>query len=84
MKGVKALHLNSFHFLQVSDLSAMVSFYGLLETTLSRSSESPESIHAVYTQLHTLQVAFPTLIKLLKIALTLAVSNAQCERTFQH
>ena len=34
MKGVKALHLNSFHFLQVSDLSAMASFYGLLETTL--------------------------------------------------
>lgn len=59
MKGVKALHLNSFHFLQVSDLSAMASFYGLLETTLSRSSESPENIHAVYTNFILFRLPFP-------------------------
>ena len=36
----------------------------------------------VYRHLLPLQAAFPTLVKLYQIALTLAVSTAQCERTF--
>ena len=71
----------------------MASFYGLkienfstecllAKTTLSRLGDKPESVHSVYIQLLTLQAAFPSLIKLLKIALTLAVSTAQCERSF--
>ena len=36
----------------------------------------------VYSHLLPLQSAFPTLIKLVRITLTVAVSTAQCERSF--
>ena len=44
--------------------------------------EELESVMDVYSHLLPLQAAFPTLTKLLRIALTLAVSTAHCERSF--
>uniref|UniRef100_A0A1X7VUB1 HAT C-terminal dimerisation domain-containing protein n=1 Tax=Amphimedon queenslandica TaxID=400682 RepID=A0A1X7VUB1_AMPQE len=41
-----------------------------------------ESVMDVYKQINPLQLAFPTLRKLLRIALTIAVSTAQFERSF--
>ena len=41
-----------------------------------------EMISDVLLELQPLQDAFPTLMKLLQIALTICVSSAQCERCF--
>ena len=41
-----------------------------------------EDISGVIIELAPLKVAFPTLLQLLRIALTIPVSSAKCERTF--
>lgn len=45
-------------------------------------SDQPETVVDVYSRIQPLQVAFPTLTQIFCIALTLAVSTAQCERSF--
>ena len=40
------------------------------------------SINDVLREVYPLKLAFPTLLKLLQIALTIAVSTAECERSF--
>ena len=41
-----------------------------------------ETINDVLQEVYLLKEAFPTLVKLLKIVLTIAVSTAQCEQSF--
>ena len=41
-----------------------------------------DSINDVLREVYLLKAAFPTLIKQLQIALTIAVSTAECERSF--
>lgn len=91
MKAVQACNPTSFHFLKFADLKEMASLYGLSDELLSNecllanrtlADKNLESVLDVYSHLLPLQTAFPTLVKLLRIALTLAVSTAQCERSF--
>ncbi len=61
----------------------MASLYSLSDDPLSTECHlAKRTLADVYSFLISLQTAFPTLTKLLRIALTLAVSTAQCERSF--
>ena len=93
MISVQACDPTSPHFLEVTQLKSIAAHYGLShdllssECELARRSLSGQNIESestmdVYRHLLPLQAAFPTLVKLYQIALTLAVSTAQCERTF--
>ena len=90
MTSVQTCDPTSSHFLEESELKPMASHYGLdddldNECQLAHRSLSGQNLETtmdVYRNLLPLQAAFPTLIKLYQIALTLAVSTAQCERTF--
>ena len=54
----------------------------LAKRTLAGKSKQMETISDVLFELQPLQDTFPTLVKLLQIALTMCVSSAQCERCF--
>ena len=56
----------------------------LAKRALKENEKKPESVLEVYHQLLPLYRlhAFPTLTKIFKIALTIVVSTAQCERSF--
>ena len=92
MKGLQACSPKSSHFLDFSELDALSKFYGLsgdglfsTECVLAKrclTDKNPETVMDVYSHLLPLQSAFPTLYKLIRIALTIAVSTAHCERTF--
>ena len=56
-----------------------------MECTLAKrtlQNKEMESINDVLREIYLLKEAFPTLVKLLQIALTIAVSTAQCEQSF--
>lgn len=80
----------SSNFLNSSLLSHLGSLYDInteqlqSECTLARSvlKDESENMLAVYTRVLPLSSAFPTIKKLLHVALTLVVSTAQCERSF--
>ena len=85
MKDEQDLHSTASHFSEVSESTAMAYFYGLkinhlsvecllAKTTLQSCKTSLDSVRFVYSQLHSLWVGFPTLIKLLQIELKLAVN----------
>ena len=91
MKAVQACSPNSTHFLEVSALNDMASLYDLNTDILSTecqltvrtlAGKDLESVMDVYSHLRPHQAAFPTLTKLIRIAQTLAVSSATCERSF--
>ena len=91
MKALQSCNPNSSHFLEVSDITEMASFYSLNtdlsnECTLAKSTLKDKALEnditSVSKHLLPLSSAFPNLVKVLKIALTLAVSSAQCERSF--
>ena len=92
MISVQACDPTSPHFLEDTQLKSIASHYGhshdllsneceLARRSLSGQNIESESTMDVYRHLP-LQAAFPRLVKLYQIALTLAVSTAQCERTF--
>ena len=95
MKSVQACNPSSSTFLDPSQLASLASFYNLDTDLLAtecllakrtllgpQQNESIESVIDVYRLIIPLEAAFPTLKKLLQISLTLAVSTAQCERSF--
>ena len=92
MISVQACDPTSPHFLEVTQLKSIAFHYGLSHDLLSNECELARSLSGqniesentmdVYRHLLPLQAAFPTLLKLYQIALTLAVGTAQCERTF--
>ena len=90
MKALQSCNPNSSHFLEVSDITEMASFYSLNtdlsnECTLAKSTLKDKALENGITSVSKhlpLSSAFPNLVKVLKIALTLAVSSAQCERSF--
>ena len=92
MKALQSCNPNSSHFSEVSVITEMASFYSLNtyllsnECTLAKSTLKDKALEngilSVYKYLLPLSSAFPNLAKVLKIALTLAVSSAQCERSF--
>lgn len=56
-----------------------------MECTLAKrtlQNKEMKNINDVLQEVYQLRAAFPTLVKLLQIALTIAVSTAECERSF--
>lgn len=94
LKSLHACHPStSSEFLDSSLLAPMATFYGintallnseciLAKRTLEDTRENLESVMDVFKALVPLKSAFPTLVKLLQIVLTLVVSTATCERSF--
>ena len=93
MKCLDACNPLSSQFLDSVLLSSLASKYNvnheflsnetlLAKRALQENEKEAESVLEVYHQLLQLQTAFPTLTKIFKIALTIVVSTAQCERSF--
>uniref|UniRef100_A0A1X7VWC3 HAT C-terminal dimerisation domain-containing protein n=1 Tax=Amphimedon queenslandica TaxID=400682 RepID=A0A1X7VWC3_AMPQE len=91
MKSLDACNPLSPHFLDCSLLASLASSYGINDRQLnteciiakgSLSTDDELSIEKIYFQLLSLPTAFPTLTTLFKIAMTIVVSTAQCERSF--
>ena len=91
LKSVQACSPLSSSFLDPTQLNYLASFYSLSTDLLSNEcvlaksvlqNKDLNSVTDVYRHILPLQAAFPTLKKIIQIALTLAVSTAQCERSF--
>ena len=93
MKAIQACCPQSKTFLDTDHLQPLVSTYSLdqvslsMETTIAKRTlsgkiESMQSISELFLELQPLRVAFPTLHKLIQIALTICVTSAECERCF--
>ena len=91
MKAIHSCHPTSKFFLKTDVLQPLVDSYDLpkdkieMEASLAkRMLEGKElaTIGDVLLQLKPLSSTFPNLSKLVRIAMTIAVSTAQCERSF--
>ena len=92
MKSIQACSPLSSHFLDITQLQQLISSYELdydrlvhelplAKRTLDRKDHL-EDISDVLLEIKSLEAAFPVLLHLLQLALTLPVSTAKCERTF--
>ena len=91
MQALQACCPRSSNFLELHHLQPLISTYNLDESTLemevslakrSLVNVEIEDISDVILELAPLQAAFPVLLKLLQIAMTIVVSTAKCERCF--
>uniref|UniRef100_A0A1X7TB94 DUF4371 domain-containing protein n=1 Tax=Amphimedon queenslandica TaxID=400682 RepID=A0A1X7TB94_AMPQE len=91
MKSLHACCPTADEFLEITLLKPLILAYNLdyqqliTETTLAKASlqgKKMEDVSDALLELIPLKVAFPNLIQLLQIALTISVSTAKCERTF--
>ena len=91
MQALQACCPRSSNFLELDHLQPLISTYNLDESTLemevslakrSLVNVEIEDISDVILELAPLQAAFPVLLKLLQIAMTIVVSTAKCERCF--
>ena len=91
LKSIHACSPDSENFLQPEALIPLATFYDLdlhtlqMEATLAKRSieeKVMENITDVLVELSPLKNAFPTLVKLLKISLSISVSTVKCERCF--
>ena len=74
------------HLLPLAELySRLNKEYLMMECILAKRTvqgKDLNSINDVLREVYPLKSAFPTLLKLLQIALTIAISTAECERSF--
>ena len=91
MRAIQACNPNSTSFLSVAALQPLIVSYDLsveeieMEAILAKrtlENKNLAGISDVLLSLLPLVEAFPNLVKLIRIAMTIAVSTAQCERTF--
>ena len=93
MKAIQACNPQSNSFLDPASLMVLIVNYELdhsllsMEAKLAKRTLAPDikdlqTISDVIMSLYPLRQAFPTLLKLLQIALTVCVTSAQCERCF--
>ena len=91
MKAVQACAPHSPRFLDPNQLAPLAHSYGLdktnlaMECTLAKKSVNGNDLDEVIDvlkELSPLRAAFPLLVKLIQLSLTVAVSTAQCERSF--
>ena len=93
MKSIQACHPSSEYFLDPDSLVHLTTHYNLdhsmlaMECKLAKRSlalkqDEMQSISDVLKNLYPLKEAFPTLVKVIQISLTICVSSAQCERSF--
>lgn len=92
MHAIQACNPLAKNFLVPNVLLPLIEIYGLdqemveLEAKLAKRTlekkEDVTSMHDVYSTLISLHDAFPELLKLLKICMTIAINTASCERSF--
>ena len=91
MKSIQACSPQSSTFLEPDHLQGLVDCYGLdaeairIESRLAKQTlvkTSMETTADVFEEVFPLRQAFPTLLKLVQIALTICASTASCERSF--
>ena len=91
MRAIQCCNPNSTHFLDVDFLVPLIEAYDLSKESLSAecliakrmlNGKDACSISDVLKEIIPLNIAFPTLIKVLQIALTIVVTTAECERSF--
>ncbi len=91
MRAIQSCSPQSPHFLQSDKLFPLANSYSLdidslsMECTLAKrtvNGKDMDSISDFLLEISPLRTAFPTLVKLLQIALTMVVSTASCERSF--
>ena len=91
MRAIQSCSPKSLNFLEPNNLLPLADSYGLDMTSLSMEcslakrtlrGKDFDCISEVLLEVTPLRAAFPTLVKLLQIALTIVVSTAKCERSF--
>ena len=91
MRSIQACSPHSPNFLRPNSIRTLAESYGLdmgslsVECSLAKPTLLGKDMHSiadVLLELSSLRIAFPLLIKLLQIALTIVVSTAHCERSF--
>ena len=92
MIALQACHPSSSKFLDVPTMKPLIEVYKLdinklmTEAPLAKNTlakiEGMEEVSDVLIQLYPLKAAFPVLISLYQICLTISVTTAKCERTF--
>ena len=91
MRAIQCCNPNSTHFLDVDFLVPLIEAYDLSKESLSAecliakrmlNGKDACSISDVLKEIIPLNIAFPTLIKVLQIALTIVITTAECERSF--
>lgn len=88
MKSIQAFNPESEHYLDHTHLAVNYCLdYNLLsmESTSAKCTLEKADMEIagdVLGELASLRAAFPTLLKAIQIALTIAVSTAECERCF--
>ena len=88
MKAIQACSPHSNNFLDPESLTTISEAYCLdgdsirIEARRSLREKEMDDLSDVICELYPLKSAFPTIFKLLHIALTIVVSTAECERSF--
>ena len=94
MKAVQSCSPSSAEFLEMDRLMPLVESYGFIDKellrmecvlakrTLANKGKELETINDVLAAVIPFKVAFPNLVKLLQLSLTIIVSTAECERSF--
>ena len=93
MHAIQSCNPLSSTFLHPEKLLPLISTYGLdkdalleecplAERTLLQSKQNITTVYEVFAELLPLKNAFPNLVRLLQIILTIAVSSSSCERSF--
>ena len=91
MKAIQCCSPELVHFLDVDQLAPLIEGYNLSKNLLTEEclvakhtleEKDLISISDALREIYPLRVPFPTLIRLLQIALTIVVSTAECERSF--
>ena len=94
MKAVQSCSPSSADFLEMDKLTPLLESYGFIDKdllrmecvlakrTLADKGQELETINDVLTAVIPLKAAFPNLVKLLQISLTIVVRTAECERSF--
>ena len=92
MKAVHSCNPSSSSFLEIENILPLAEAYNFFDKTLlgmectlasrTLADKELETINDVLLEIAPLKSAFPNLVKLLQLALTIVVSTAECERSF--
>ena len=91
MRAIQACVPGSPHFVEANHIAPLADSYGLdksalpMECSLAKHTLNGKDLNEVIDVLcefSPLRTAFPVLVKSIKIAVTIAVSTANCERSF--
>ena len=91
MRAIQCCNPNSAHFLDINFLAPLIEVYNLSKDSLSGecliakrtlNGQVVCSTADVLKEIVPLNIAFPALIKVLQIALTIVVTTAECKRSF--